>query len=447
MSSAAEQLASNLSWSSFAKAEDLKKRILFTLGVLLVYRLGTYIPLPGINPDIIRELVSQNAGGLLGMLDMFSGGALGRMTIMALNLMPYISASIIVQLMTAISPHFEALKKEGDTGRKKLNQYTRYGTVILASVQAYAIAVGLERMTGGAGSAVLDPGYFFRASTVITLVGSTLFLMWLGEQITARGIGNGTSMIIYAGIVANLPQSALRALELSRTGAVHIFVLLLGLCVVVAVIMFIVFMERAHRKVVVQYPKRQVGQRIFAGENTHLPIKLNSTGVIPPIFASSLLLMPATIAGFSSASTQGWLSYVTRFLSHGSPVFMILYASLIIFFAFFYTSIVFNPVETAESLRKNGGFIPGYRPGKMTVDYFDYLLTRLTVLGALYLAFICILPEILMSQVTLSFYFGGTSLLIVVSVTMDTVAQIHSHLIAHQYEGLIKKARFKGPGR
>lgn len=448
MSSAAEQLASNLSWSSFAKAEDLKKRILFTLAVLLVYRLGTYIPLPGINPEIIRELTSQNAGGLLGMLDMFSGGALGRMTIMALNLMPYISASIIVQLMTAISPHFEALKKEGDSGRKKLNQYTRYGTVFLASIQAYAIAVGLERMTGMSGSAVLDPGFFFRASTVITLVGSTLFLMWLGEQITARGIGNGTSMIIYAGIVANLPQSALRALELSRTGAVHVFILLLGLCVVAAVIMFIVFMERAHRKVVVQYPKRQVGQRVFAGENTHLPIKLNSTGVIPPIFASSLLLMPATVVGFSSAATQsGWLSYVTQFLAHGSPVFMFLYALLIIFFAFFYTSIVFNPVETAENLRKNGGFIPGYRPGKMTVDYFDYLLTRLTVLGAVYLAFICILPEILMSQVTLSFYFGGTSLLIVVSVTMDTVAQVHSHLIAHQYEGLIKKSRFKGPGR
>ncbi|MGL5784510.1 MAG: preprotein translocase subunit SecY [Alphaproteobacteria bacterium] len=446
MSSAAEQLMSNLNWSSFLKAEDLKKRIWFTLGVLIVYRLGTYIPIPGINPAVMGEFLSQNAGGLLGMLDMFSGGSLGRMAIMALNLMPYISASIIVQLMTAVSPHFEALKKEGESGKRKLSQYTRYGTVILASFQAYAIAVGFEKMTGPSGaSAVMDPGLFFRLSTVITLVGSTLFLMWLGEQITARGIGNGTSMIIYAGIVANLPQSALQTLELSRTGAIHVLVILLVLVLIAVVMAFIVFMERAHRKVIVQYPKKQVGQRMFAGESTHLPIKLNSTGVIPPIFASSLLLLPTTIAGFSSmGSDSEWLSTVVRMLSHGSPVFMALYAALIIFFAFFYTSIVFNPTETAENLRKNGGFVPGYRPGKMTADFFDYLLTRLTVVGALYLAFICILPEIVMSQVSLSFYFGGTSLLIIVGVTIDTVVQLHSHLIAHHYEKLMKKSYTRG---
>jgi preprotein translocase subunit SecY len=371
---------------------------------------------------------------------------MGRMTIMTLNLVPYISASIIVQLMTAISPHFEALKKEGESGRKKLNQYTRYGTVALASFQAYGIAVGLETLSGSSGPLILDPGLFFRISTVITLVGSTLFLMWLGEQITSRGIGNGTSMIIYAGIVANLPQSALRTLELGRTGSVSVLGILLLLAIIVAVIAFIIFMEKAHRKVMVQYPKRQVGNKIFSGETSYLPIKLNNTGVIPPIFASSLLLLPATVGSFTSLERVAWLEPIMRHLSHGSPIFILFFASFIIFFSFFYTAIVFNPEETADNLRKNNGFVPGYRPGKMTATYFDYLLTRLTVVGSLYLAFVCLLPELLMSQVTLSFYFGGTSLLILVSVTMDTVSQVHAHLISYQYEGLIKKAKSKGRG-
>lgn len=444
MSSTIEQLGAALSWQTFAKADALKKRIWFTLGVLIVYRLGTYIPLAGVNPDVIAEIARQNAGGILAMLDMFSGGALGRMTIMSLNLVPYISASIIVQLLTAISPHFEALKKEGESGKKRLNQYTRYGTVLLASLQAYGIAVGLERMTGASGALILDPGLFFRFSTVVTLVGSTLFLMWLGEQISARGIGNGTSMIIYAGIVANLPQSALKTLELGRTGSMSILAILVIMGVIAAVIAFIIFMEKAHRKVMVQYPKRQVGSKLFSGETSYLPIKLNSTGVIPPIFASSLLLLPTTVAGFASFDRFPWLNVVMRYLSHGNVVFMLFFAAMIIFFSFFYTAIVFNPEETAENLRKNNGFVPGYRPGKMTADYFDYLLTRLTVVGSLYLAFVCLLPEFLMSQVSLSFYLGGTSLLILVSVTMDTVAQVHAHLISYQYEGLIKKARLKG---
>ncbi len=446
MSSAIEQLGASLSWQTFAKADALKKRIWFTLGALIVYRFGTYIPLAGINPDVIGEIARRNSGGILAMLDMFSGGALGRLTIMSLNLMPYISASIIVQLLTAISPYFEALKKEGEAGRKKLNQYTRYGTVLLASLQAYGIAVGLEHGIGSSDPLVIDPGWFFRLSTVITLVGSTLFLMWLGEQITARGIGNGTSMIIYAGIVANLPQSALKTLELGRTGSLSIAIILFILVVIVAVIALIVFMEKAHRKVMVQYPKRQVGKKLFAGETSYLPIKLNSTGVIPPIFASSLLLFPTTMASFASFDRFTWFGTVMQYLTHGNIVFMVLFASLIIFFSFFYTAIVFNPEETAENLRKNGGFIPGYRPGKMTAEYFDYLLTRLTVVGSVYLAFVCLLPEFLMSQVTLNFYFGGTSLLILVSVTMDTVSQVHAHLISYQYEGLIKKARQKGWG-
>lgn len=444
MSSAIEQLGSALSWSTFAKADALKKRIWFTLGVLIVYRFGTYVPLAGVNPDVIGEIARQNAGGILAMLDMFSGGALGRMTIMSLNLVPYISASIIVQLLTAISPHFEALKKEGEAGKKRLNQYTRYGTIILAALQGYGIAVGLEKMMGHSAPLILDAGMFFRLSTVITLVGSTLFLMWLGEQITARGIGNGTSMIIYAGIVANLPQSALKTLELGRTGSIHGLLIVGTLVVCAAVIAFVVFMERAHRKVVVQYPKRQVGSKMFSGETSYLPIKLNSTGVIPPIFASSLLLLPQTIGGFGSFDKVPWLGDLMRYLSHGNVVFMIAFASLIIFFSFFYTAIVFNPDETAENLRKNNGFVPGYRPGKMTSQYFDYLLTRLTAVGSLYLTFVCLLPEVLMSQVSLGFYFGGTSILILVSVTMDTVSQVHAHLISYQYEGLIQKARGKG---
>jgi preprotein translocase subunit SecY len=445
MASAAEQLASSINFSAFSKATELKSRIWFTLGALVAYRLGTYIPIPGIDPGILHEIFSHNSGGILGMFDMFSGGALGRMSIFALNIMPYISASIIIQLLTAVSPSLEALKKEGESGRKKLNQYTRYGTVLLATVQAYGIAVGLEGMRAGTQSAVIDPGLFFRLVTVVTLVGGTVFLMWLGEQITARGIGNGISLIIMSGIVANLPHALAATLELGRTGALSPVFILLFLAMSVAVVTFIVFMERAQRRILVQYPKRQVGNRMFGGEASHLPLKINTSGVIPPIFASSLLLLPATIATFEqNGQSFGWLGTITAYLAHGRPAYMILSVGLIVFFCFFYTAIVFNPQETADNLRKYGGFIPGIRPGKNTADYLDYVLTRLTVIGAAYLAAVCILPEILISQYSVPFYFGGTSLLIVVSVTMDTVAQIHSHLLAHQYEGLIKKARLRG---
>jgi preprotein translocase subunit SecY len=444
MASAAEQLAANINFGAFSKATELKKRIWFTLAALVVYRFGTYIPIPGINPHVLAQVFQQNSGGILAMFDMFAGGALSRMTIFALNIMPYISASIIIQLLTAVSPTLETLKKEGEAGRKKLNQYTRYGTVLLASVQAYGIAVGLEQLSGQMGSAVIDPGMFFRLSTVITLVGGTMFLMWLGEQITARGVGNGISLIIFAGIVANLPFALVNTLELGRTGALSAFLIVFFLLMSVAVVCAIVFMERAQRRILVQYPKRQVGNRMFGGESSHLPLKLNSSGVIPPIFASSLLLLPATFASFSAGQGPDWLQTVSAWLGHGQPAYMLLYAGLIIFFAFFYTAIVFNPAETADNLRKYGGFVPGIRPGKTTADYLDHVLTRLTAVGAIYLAVICLLPEFLISQYSVPFYFGGTSLLIVVSVTMDTVAQIHSHLLAHQYEGLIKKSRLRG---
>jgi preprotein translocase subunit SecY len=443
MASAAEQLASSINLSAFAKATELKNRIWFTLGALVIYRLGTYIPLPGIDPQILQDLFSRNAGGILGMVDMFSGGALGRMTIFALAIMPYISASIIVQLLTAVSPQLEALKKEGEVGRKKLNQYTRYGTVLLAAVQAYGIAVGLEG-AGGGRSPVIDPGLFFRFTTMVTLTGGTVFLMWLGEQITARGVGNGISLIIFSGIVARMPAAFGSLLELGRTGAVSTVFIIIFLVVAIGVITFIVFMERAQRRLLVQYPKRQVGNKMFGGEASHLPLKLNTSGVIPPIFASSLLLLPATFASFGSADQSGILGWFSIYLRHGSIIYIVLYVALIVFFCFFYTAIVFNPSETADNLRKYGGFVPGYRPGKTTADYLDYVLTRLTVVGSLYLAAVCVLPEILVSQYNVPFYFGGTSLLIVVSVTMDTVAQIHSHLLAHQYEGLIKKAKLRG---
>src|SRR5271156_1164501 len=442
MASAAEQLASSINFSAFSKATELKSRIWFTLGALVVYRLGTYIPIPGIDPGILQEIFSRNAGGILGMFDMFSGGALGRMSIFALNIMPYISASIIIQLLTAVSPQLEALKKEGESGRKKLNQYTRYGTVLLATVQAYGIAVGLEGMRAGAESAVIDPGLFFRLVTVVTLVGGTIFLMWLGEQITARGVGNGISLIIFAGIVANLPHALASTLELGRTGAISSFFIIMFLVVSILVVAFIVFMERAQRRILVQYPKRQVGNRMFGGDASHLPLKINTSGVIPPIFAPSLLLLPATVANFEvGGSSYGWLGLITTYLAHGRPLYMALYVLLIVFFCFFYTAIVFNPTETADNLRKYGGFIPGIRPGKNTADYLDYVLTRLTVIGAAYLSIVCILPEFLISQYSVPFYFGGTSLLIVVSVTMDTVFQIQSHLLAHQYEGLIRKSK------
>ncbi len=444
MASAAEQLASNLNLGAFAKATELKKRIWFTLGALVIYRLGTYIPLPGIDPQILSAIFKSQSGGLLDIFDMFSGGALGRMTIFALTIMPYISSSIIIQLLTAVSPTLEALKKEGEVGRKKLNQYTRYGTVLLAAVQAYGIAVGLEASGRGGplGSPVMDPGLFFRLTTVVTLTGGTVFLMWLGEQITARGVGNGISLIIFTGIVARMPTALVQLLELGRTGSLSPFVIIMFFVGAIAVITFIVFMERAQRRILVQYPKRQVGNKMFGGEASHLPLKLNSSGVIPPIFASSLLLLPSTIANF--APPDSFLSDLKLYLQPGSLVHMTLYAVLIIFFCFFYTAIVFNPAETAENLRKYGGFVPGIRPGKNTADYLDYVLSRLTVVGALYLTVVCLLPEYLISEFSLPFYFGGTSLLIVVSVTMDTVAQIHSHLLAHQYEGLIKKAKLRG---
>ena len=445
MASVAEQLASSINLSAFTKATELKSRIWFTLGALVIYRLGTYIPIPGIDPAILHDIFSRNAGGILGMFDMFSGGALGRMTIFALNIMPYISASIIIQLLTAVSPTLEALKKEGESGRKKLNQYTRYGTVLLAAVQAYGIAVGIEGMRAGAETAVLNPGLFFRLVTVVTLVGGTVFLMWLGEQITARGVGNGISLIIFAGIVANLPHALASTLELGRTGAISSFFIIMFLVVSILVVAFIVFMERAQRRLLVQYPKRQVGNKMFGGDASHLPLKINTSGVIPPIFASSLLLLPATVANFEvGGGSYGWLGQITTYLAHGRPLYMALYVVLIVFFCFFYTAIVFNPTETADNLKKYGGFIPGIRPGKNTADYLDYVLTRLTVIGAAYLAAVCILPEILISEYSVPFYFGGTSLLIVVSVTMDTVAQIHSHLLAHQYEGLIRKAKLRG---
>jgi preprotein translocase subunit SecY len=448
MASAAEQLAANLNFGTFAKATELKKRIWFTLGALLVYRIGTYVPVPGVDASVMGEMLRQHSGGILGMFDMFSGGALGRMTVFALNIMPYISASIIIQLMTAAVPTLEALKKEGEAGRKKLNQYTRYLTVFIAMFQAYGIAVGLEGMRGSFGAAVIDPGWFFRLSCVISLVGGTMFVMWIGEQITARGIGNGQSLIIFSGIVANVPHALATLLELGRTGALSPIFILLFIAIAVAVISFVVFMERAQRRIVVQYPKRQVGQRMFGGDSTHMPLKINTSGVIPPIFASSILLIPATLAGFSGETTAGGvIQFIGNALAHGQPAYMVAYAGLIVFFSYFYTAVVFNPQETAENLKKYGGFIPGIRPGSATADYFDTILTRLTTVGALYLCVVCLLPEILISRYGVPFYFGGTSLMIIVSVTMDTVTQIQSHLLAHQYEGLIKKARVKGRGR
>ncbi len=447
MASAAEQLASSMSFGVFSKATELKKRIWFTLGALLVYRVGTYIPVPGVDAAVMGEMLNQHGGGILGMFDMFSGGALGRMTVFALAIMPYISASIIIQLMTAAVPALETLKKEGESGRKKLNQYTRYLTVLIAMFQSYGIAIGLEGMRGSFGAAVIDPGAFFRISCVVSLVGGTMFLMWLGEQITARGIGNGTSLIIFSGIVANVPHALASLLELGRTGALSPIFIVIFLVVSVGVVAFVVFIERAQRRIVVQYPKRQVGQRMFGGDSNHMPLKLNTSGVIPPIFASSILLIPATVAGFSGGNDLGILAMIGNALAHGQPLYMLTYAGMIVFFSYFYTAVVFNTDETADNLKKHGGFIPGIRPGQATSRYFDLVLTRLTTVGALYLCVVCLLPEVLISNYGVPFYFGGTSLMIIVSVTMDTITQVQSHLLAHQYEGLIKKGRVKGRGR
>ncbi|MGB2251021.1 MAG: preprotein translocase subunit SecY [Candidatus Puniceispirillaceae bacterium] len=442
MASSADRMAAGAGFGALAKADELKKRLWFTVGALIIYRLGTYLPLPGIDPGALADIFSQQSSGILGMFDMFSGGALSRMTIFALNIMPYITASIIMQLMTAIVPSLEALKKDGEAGRKMINQYTRYLTVLLATVQGYGIAVGLESASG----VVDDPGLFFRVTTVVTLVGGTLFLMWLGEQITSRGVGNGISLIIFAGIVANLPTALAGTLELGRTGALSSLLIVLLFVMATAVIAFIVFIERSVRKILVQYPKRQHGNKVFGGDQSFLPLKINVPGVIPPIFASSLLLMPISIINLTGGQAGGadWLVALNAMLGRGQPLYLLIYVSMIVFFAFFYTAIVFNPEDTAENLRKYGGYIPGIRPGKSTADYLDFVLTRLTVLGAAYLSAICILPELLISKYAVPFYFGGTSLLIVVTVTLDTVGQIQSHLLAHQYEGLVKKSRLKG---
>ncbi len=425
--------------------KELMSRILFVLGALIVYRLGTYIPLPGIDSVALEDIFSQQAGGVLGMFDMFSGGALSRMSIFALNIMPYISASIIMQVSTAIFPTMAEIKKEGPTGQQKITQWTRYLTVLLAAGQGYGVATGLESLTTSAGlSAVVEPGMAFRLMSVVTLLGGTLFLMWLGEQITQRGIGNGISLIIYAGIVANLPSALASLFELGRTGALStpfILVMLLG---AVAVIYFIVFVERSVRKIAIQYPKRQVGMNIVGGQASHLPMKVNTSGVIPAIFASSLLLLPLTFTGFVGADSPAWLQILSAQLGRGQLGFMVAYGLLIVFFCFFYNTIVFNAEDTAENLRKNGAVVPGYRPGEMTAAYLDYVLTRITVVGSSYMLVVCMLPEVLIAEYSVPFYFGGTSLLIVVSVTMDTMTQIQSHLYARQYEALMNKQTKKG---
>ncbi|WP_421759818.1 preprotein translocase subunit SecY [Devosia sp.] len=438
MASAAEQLARNLNFGTFAKAKALQQRIWFTLGALLVYRLGTYIPVPGIDPDAYKASFETAKQGIAGMFDLFAGGAVHRMAIFALNLIPYITASIVVQVITTATPKLEAIKKEGEAGRRKLNQYTRYLAVVFCAVQAYGIAIGLE----GSQGVVIHPGWFFRISTVITLTGGTMFLMWLGEQITSRGVGNGISLIIFAGIVANLPSTIVQTIELSRTGALAPIWLFLLLVIAIAVIAIIVFFERAQRRLLIQYPKRQVGNKMFQGDTSHLPLKLNTSGVIPVIFGSSLLLLPATIASFAAQGDAPiWLRTTAALLGRGQPLYLILFAALILFFAYFYTSIVFNPVDTADNLKRSGGFIPGIRPGERTAQYIDYVLTRITLVGGLYLMVVALIPEMIHSQLNVSQFIGGTSLLIMVTVTLDTVSQVQSHLIAQQYEGLVKRSR------
>lgn len=448
MASAADNIASNINFGVFSKAEELKRRIWFVLGALIVYRAGTFITLPGIDPLVMADIIKTQSRGVLGLFDVFAGGALSRMSIFALNIMPYISASIIIQLMSSVSPQMEQMKKDGVNGRIRLNQYTRYLTVTITALQAFGIASGLEGATGANGApAVLNPGLFFKFTTVVTLVGGTMFLMWLGEQMNERGIGQGISMLIFAGIVAGLPGALASTLELGRTGAISWFVILLLMVGAVATIGFIIFIELGQRRILVQYPKRQVGARVMGGESSHLPLKVNTAGVIPPIFASSLLLLPLTVAGFQGAAGGdggGILNTMGALLGRGQPLYMVLYSAMIIFFAFFYTAVVFNPSETAENLRKYGGFVPGIRPGKNTAEYLDYVLTRLTVVGGAYLIIVCLIPEFLISRLSVPFYFGGTSLMIVVNVTINTMQQVQSHLLAHQYEGLLKKARLRG---
>jgi len=451
MASRADQMAANLSLANFSQATDLKKRLWFTIGALVVFRFLSFVPLPGVDPTALAALYQQTQGGILDIFNTFSGGSLERMSLIALGIMPYITASIVVQLAASLSPQLAALKKEGEAGRKKLNQYTRYGTVGLTAVQGYFIAVGLESYGAQSGvQAVVDPGLLFRVTAVVSLIGGTMFLMWLGEQITSRGIGQGASLIIMAGIVAQLPVTLANLFESGRTGSIS-GLLIVGVVVIgLALIAGICFMERAQRRVLIQYPKRQTKQGVMQADRSHLPLKINTAGVIPPIFASSLLLLPLTITQFAGTNVETgskWGEFVlliNQYLSHGTPLYMALYGFGIIFFCFFYTAVVFNPEETAENLKRNGGFIPGIRPGKNTENYLDYVLTRITVVGAIYLALICLIPEYLIARAGIPFYLGGTSLLIVVNVTVDTVTQIQSHLIAHQYRDLIKKARLKG---
>src|SRR5678816_2754244 len=452
MASVAEQMAGNISLANFAKATELKKRLWFTLGALILFRFLSYVPMPGIDPTAMTQLFNTQKGGVLDFFNTFSGGSLERMSIIALGVMPYITASIVVQLAASLYQPWLALKKEGETGRKKLNQYTRYLTVLLTSVQGYFIAVGLESLgaTQGIG-AVVEPGLMFRVAATISLVGGTLFLMWIGEQITSRGIGNGVSLIIMAGIVASLPLHIAQLFEGGRTGTMNPIVVVGIIALAVGLVLFICFIERAQRRVPIQYPKRQTARGMMQAERSHLPIKINIAGVIPPIFASSLLLMPLTVIQMAGANSNSdssdWLITISTYLQHGSPLYLLLYGLGIAFFCFFYAAVQFNSEETAENLKRHGGFIPGIRPGKATEHYFDYLLNRITVIGAAYLVLICLIPEMLSAQAGLNFRLGGTSLLIVVNVTMDTVSQIQSHLIAHQYGDLIKKAKLKGARR
>ena len=451
MASRADNIASNLSLANFSKATELRQRIWFTIGALIVFRFLSFVPLPGVNPLVLQSLADTARGGILDMFNMFTGGSLERMSLIALGVMPYITASIVVQLAAALHPSLAALKKEGTTGRQKLNQYTRYGTVLLCTVQGWFLAAGLESYGAQSGiQAVVDPGYMFRIGAVISLVGGTMFLLWLGEQITSRGIGNGVSLIIMAGIVAQFPSFAGNLFEGGRTGSISPAIIIGFIAMIVILILVISFVERAQRRLLIQYPKRATQRGMMQADRSHLPLKLNTAGVIPPIFASSLLLLPLTITQFAgnsldtNSTTGAWLQTMLQYLQHGQPIYMTLYAAGIVFFCFFYTAVVFNPEETAENLKKNGGFIPGIRPGKRTEEYLDYVLTRITVVGAIYLALVCVIPEYMIAQTGIPLFLGGTSLLIVVNVTVDTISQIQSHLLAHQYGDLIKKAKLKG---
>ena len=445
MASAADQLAANVNFGVFAKATELKRRIWFTLGALIIFRTGSFITLPGIDPVAMADIMDAQSGGVLGIFDVFAGGALSRMSIFALSIMPYISASIILQLLAAVNPALEQIKKEGVSGRIKMNQYTRYLTVMIGTLQALGIATGLQSATAANGASVVtNPGAFFIFTAVVTLVCGTMFLVWLGEQISERGIGQGISLIIFSGIIAGLPGGLVSMLELGRTGAISFFVLFMFAVGAVAVIAFIIFIEQAQRRILVQYPKRQQGNKMFGGENSHIPLKINTAGVIPPIFASSILLLPATIIGFQQGGGDGIGATIAALMGRGQPLYLVLYTTAIIFFAFFYTALVFNPHDTADNLRKYGGFIPGIRPGKNTGDYLDFVLTRLTLVGGLYLTVVCLIPEYLIAAYSFPFYFGGTSLLIVVNVTLNTMQQVQAHLLAHQYEGLLKKTRLRG---